>query len=145
MLSHFSCVWLFGTLWTVSLQAPLSWDSPGKNPVVGWYSLLQVMFPTQGSNRHSLTSPALAVRFFTTSTTWVARILFFILFKYYYCESEVAQSCPTLWNPWTVVCQDPLSVGFSMQEYWNGLPFPSPGDLPDPGIEPRSPKLQGWA
>ena len=41
-------------------------------------------------------------------------------------------------TPWTVACQDPLSVGFSKQEYWSGLPFPSPGDHPDPGIEPRS-------
>ena len=40
---------------------------------------------------------------------------------------------------WTVVCQAPLSMGFSRQEYWSGLPFPSPGDLPDPGIEPASP------
>ena len=47
--------------------------------------------------------------------------------------------------PWTVVHQVPLSVGFSRQEYWSGLPFPSPGDLPDPGIEPRSPALQADA
>ena len=45
-------------------------------------------------------------------------------------------------TPWTVAHQAPLSVGFSRQEYWSGLPFPSPGDLPDPGIEPRSPALQ---
>ena len=38
--------------------------------------------------------------------------------------------------------QVPLSMGFSRQEYWSGLPFPSPGDLPDPGIEPESPALQ---
>ena len=43
---------------------------------------------------------------------------------------------------WIVACQAPLSMGFSRQEYWNGLPFPSPGDLPDPGIKPRSPALQ---
>ena len=43
---------------------------------------------------------------------------------------------------WTVACQAPLSMEFSRQEYWSGLPFPSPGDLPDPGIEPRSPALQ---
>ena len=42
-------------------------------------------------------------------------------------------------TPWTVAYQGPLSMGFSRQEYWRGLPFPSPGDLPDPGIEPRSP------
>ena len=41
-------------------------------------------------------------------------------------ESEVAQSCPTLCDPWTVVHQTPPSMGFSRQEYWNGLPFPSP-------------------
>ena len=43
---------------------------------------------------------------------------------------------------WTVVHQAPLSIGFSRQEYWRGLPFPSPGDLPDPGIKPRAPVLQ---
>ena len=45
-------------------------------------------------------------------------------------------------TPWTVACQAPLSVGFSREEYWSGLPFLSPGNLPDPGIEPRSPTLQ---
>ena len=43
---------------------------------------------------------------------------------------------------WTVACPTPLSVGFSRQEYWSGLPFPSPGDLADPGIKPGSPALQ---
>ena len=43
---------------------------------------------------------------------------------------------------WTIACQPPPSIGFSRQEYWSGLPFPSPGDLPDPGIKPRSPALQ---
>ena len=45
-------------------------------------------------------------------------------------------------NLWIVACQVPPSMGFSRQEYWNGLPFPSPGDLPNPEIEPRSPALQ---
>ena len=45
-------------------------------------------------------------------------------------------------TPWTVAHQASLSVGFSRQEYWSGLPFPSPGDLPNPGTEPRSPTLQ---
>ena len=48
-------------------------------------------------------------------------------------------------TPWTVAHQAPPSMGFSRQEYWSGLPFPSPGDLPDPGIEPRSPTLQADA
>ena len=45
-------------------------------------------------------------------------------------------------TPWTVTYQATLTMGFSRQECWSGLPFPSPGDLPDPGIEPRSPALQ---
>ena len=54
----------------------------------------------------------------------------------------VTKSCLTLVTPWTVACQAPLFMGFSRQEYWSGLPFPSPGDLPDPGIKPGSPALQ---
>ena len=51
-------------------------------------------------------------------------------------------SCVQLFpTPWTIACQSPLSMGFPMQEYWSGLLFPSPGDLPDPGIEP--PTLAG--
>jgi len=48
-------------------------------------------------------------------------------------------------TPWTIAYQAPLSMEFSRQEYWSGLLFPSPGDLPDPGIEPRSPTLQADA
>ena len=44
---------------------------------------------------------------------------------------------------WTVACQAVQSVGFSRQVYWSGLPFPPPGDLPDPGVEPLSPALAG--
>ena len=54
----------------------------------------------------------------------------------------VAKLCLTLATPWTVACQAPLSKGFSRREYWSGLPFPSPEDLPDSGIEPRYPALQ---
>ena len=46
-------------------------------------------------------------------------------------------------TPWTATYQAPLSTGFSRQEYWSGLPLPSPGDLPDPKIEPASPALTG--
>ena len=45
-------------------------------------------------------------------------------------------------TPWSVARQAPLSMGFSGQVYWSGLPFPSPEDLPNPGIEPGSPALQ---
>jgi len=54
----------------------------------------------------------------------------------------VAKSCLTLATPWTLACPAPLSLGFFRQEYWSKLPFPSPGDLPGPGIEPWSPVLQ---
>ena len=53
------------------------------------------------------------------------------------------RSYPTLVTPWTVVYQAPLSMGFTRQEYWSELPFPSLGDLPNPGIEPVSPALAG--
>ena len=63
------------------------------------------------------------------------------------CYCLVAQSCPNLATPWTVARRAPLSMGFFRKEHWNGLPFPSPGDLPDPEIEPEiepvSPDLAG--
>ena len=54
----------------------------------------------------------------------------------------VTQLCLTFATQWTVARQAPLSIEFSRQKYWSGLPFPSPGDLPDPGIEPGYPALQ---
>ena len=82
-------------------------------------------FPPSGGLLHpgmepkSVVSPALADGFFPTR--------------------EVAQSCPTLWTPWTLAYQAPSLMGFSRQECWSGLPFPSPGDLPDPEMELASP------
>ena len=66
------------------------------------------------------------------------------LFSFLYTRSDgggglVAKSCQTLAALWTVALQALLSIGFLRQEYWSGLPFPSPGDLPDPGIEPTFP------
>ena len=59
------------------------------------------------------------------------------------CCCLVAESCPTLFaTPRIVAHQAPLSMGFPRQEYWCGLPFPSAGDIPEPGIEPGSPALQ---
>ena len=85
----------------------------------------------------------IAGRFFTS---WVTREA-----QKWKCESEVAQSCQILYDPMgcRVACQAPLSMGFSKKEYWSGLPFPSPGDLPGPGIEPGSHTVQAdstfWA
>ena len=58
----------------------------------------------------------------------------------FFSRSVISDSFVT---PWTVACQAPLSMRFPGQEYWSGLPFPSPGDLPYPGIEPGSPVLAG--
>ena len=55
------------------------------------------------------------------------------------CTRVHAQPCLTLCDSWTAAHQAPLSMAFPRQEQWSGLPFPSPGDLPDPGIEPTSP------
>ena len=62
-----------------------------------------------------------------------------------YVPAKSLQSCLTLCDPWTIAHQAPLSMGFSRQEYWSGLPFPPPGDRPSPGIKlmsPVSPALQ---
>ena len=57
------------------------------------------------------------------------------------CCCLVAKSCPTFATSWTIACQSPLFIGFPWQEHWSGFPFPSPGDLPDSGIKPKSPAL----
>ena len=69
-----------------------------------------------------------------------------VLAWYLACSSScclVTKFCPALATPWTVALQAPLSMEFPRQEYWFGLPFPSPRDLPDPAIEPASPALAG--
>ena len=68
------------------------------------------------------------------------RCWFFLTWSIDWKWSRSVMSFAILW-----AVQDPLSMGFSRQEYWNGLPFSSPGDLPDSGIEPRSPALQADA
>ena len=65
----------------------------------------------------------------------------YILFLIFSGGGLVTKSCMTLATPWTAACQAPLSMVFSKQEYSSGLPFPSLGDLPNPGIEPGSPAL----
>ena len=83
----------------------------------------------------------IAGRFFTIWATREASQppLFFSMKE---SESEVAQSCLTLCDPWTIAHEAPLSMGFSRQEYWSGLPFLTAEALPNPGIEPVSPAWQ---
>ena len=59
-------------------------------------------------------------------------------------HAKLLQLCPTLCDPWIIAHQDPLSMGFSKQEYWSGLPCSPPGDLPDPGVEPMSLTFLHW-
>ena len=65
-----------------------------------------------------------------------------LLVSIYILWNQRTQLCLTLCDPMDCSPQAPLSMEFSRQEYWSGLPFPPPGDLPNPGIEPRSPTLQ---
>ena len=60
-------------------------------------------------------------------------------------KREITTDIQPLATPWTIAYQVPPSIGFSRQACWSGLPFPSPGDLPDPGIKPGSPTLQADA
>ena len=104
------------------------WDSPGKNTGVGCHFILQGIFLTQESN------PGLL---------HCRPILYHLSHQGSPCIWPSGgglgpESCLILATPWIVAHQAPLSMGFPWQEYWSGLPFPSPRGLPDPGIEPRS-------
>ena len=126
-LSH---VRLFGTPWTVACQAPLSMEFSRQEY---WSGL---PFPSSGD----LPDPGMEPRFLALQADCLSsepprRI------SPPWPKSEVKSlSCVWLFvTPWTVAYQASPSIGFSRQEYWSGLPFPSPEDLPDPGIEPRKP------
>ena len=87
---------------------------------------------------------SLFILHFCTFTTYLIEVVTmcnFLLFLFFACMYAQLPSHVGLFaNPWTVALQAPLSMGFSRQEYWNGLPFPSPGDFPDPQIELVSPE-----
>ena len=102
------------------------WDSPGKNTGVGCHFLLQFMLLSMPYS--SLIEPHVC-QHLALSFSSVQSLSHVQLFA----------------TPWTVAYEVPPSLEFSRQEYWSGLPFPSPGDLPDPGIEPGSPALQTGA
>ena len=126
------------------------WDSPGKNTGVGCHFLLQCMKVKSESEvmsdpqrPHGLQPTRLLHPWdFPGKSTGVGchRLLR---------NNTLLLSCfsrvQLFATPWTVAYQASPSMGFSRQECWSGLPFPSPGDLPDPGIEPGSPALQADA
>ena len=76
------------------------------------------------------------------NTAFYKLIMISHLNRYYFNKVSVLSHVQLFATPWTVARQAPLSMGFPRLEYWSGLPFPIPGDLLDPGIEPRSPALQ---
>ena len=82
-------------------------------------------------------------------TIWTTDLKLNVYYNFISCHtSEPVKLLSRVWLfaiPWTVAYQAPPSMEFSRQEYWSGLPFLSPGDLPDPGINPRSPTLQAGA
>ena len=123
MLSHFSHIQLFATLWSVAGQEPLSMGFSRQEHCSGLPCPPPGGLPDPGIKTSFLTSPALAGGFFVC-----------VLSHF---------SCVRLFETlWTIAHQAPLSMGFSRQEYWSGLPRPPPGDLPNPGTEPRSPAMQ---
>ena len=128
-----SCVRHFVTPWTTAHQAPLFMGLPRQE----YQSRL--IFPPPGDlpnpeiEPELLMSPALAGQLLYTVPPAKYQINYSCVSCSMVCDSAM---------PWTIACRVPLSTEFSRQEYWSGLPFPSPGDLPDSGIEPRSPALQ---
>ena len=118
VLSHFSHVRLFVTSWTVAHQAPLSMGFSGQEYWSGLPYPPPGDLPTPGIEPMVLMSPELADGFFTTSTTWEA-LSFTLLLS---CFSRV-RLCAT---PEAAAHQATPSLGFSRQEHWSGLPFPSP-------------------
>ena len=115
-----SRVQLFATSWTVANQAPPSMGFSRQE----YWSGLPFLFPGDLNlgPRHCMQT---LYRLSHYSSVWVKSFTCVWLFAI----------------PWTVAYQASQSMGFSRQEYWSGLPFPSPGDLPDPEIEPGSPAL----
>ena len=104
----------------------LSWDFSRKKPLL-WTKLILPVYCVNHYQSYILLTTVKSIPNCTPWWKWsLSRVRLFA-------------------TTWTVAYQAPPSMGFSRQEYWSGLPFPSPGDLPDPGIEPRSPALQADA
>ena len=114
------------TLWTIAYQAPLSMGFPRKE----YWSGLPCASPGDIPDPEiKPESPALQADS--------------LLLSHQKVKVKSLSGVRLFLTPWTVAYQVPPSMGFSSQECWTGLPFPPPGDLPDPGIEPRSPCIAG--
>ena len=117
-------------------RLPHPWDSLGKNTGVGCHFLLQCM-KVKSQSEVAKSCLTLTVMFITqciqTSNYFAVNLKLICATLF-----QLFQLCPNLCNPMTVACQAPLSIGFSTQEYWSGLSFPPPGNLPDLRIKPKS-------
>ena len=159
MLVALSCPTLCDSMELTKLLCP--WDSPGKNTGVGCYSILQGIFPTQGSNPGLLHcrqilchlsyrggpkihyfKVSFALTYFHVSRDNIDKeildlycflVLLSIKQPLKWSEVKSLSHVRLFVTPWTVAYQAALSMGFSRQEYWSGLPFPSPGIFPTQG------------
>ena len=154
MHSLITAFWILSTAFYWSSPCKGHWHSLLLKPVITFQSLSYSLPAALNSADHFGFMKLFPCLLWHPLTLWFLfpSFLHELLFHYSFlkCQwSEVAQSCPTLCNLMDSTCQAPLSMEFSRQKYWSGLPFPSPGDLPDPGIEPGSPALQSdstiWA
>ena len=136
VFSCFSHVQLFAIPWTVALQVPLSIGFSRQEYWSGLPCPPPEDLPNPGIKPESSPSPALQVDSLSLSHQGSPQT------QYSDTNMLVAQCVWLFKSPWAVAYQVPLSMGFSRQEYWSGLPFPSPGDLPNPGIETGSLALQ---
>ena len=129
-MKSLSPVQLFATPWTVAYQAP---PSMGFSRQEYWSGL---PFPPPGNLYTQEFNPRLLFLLHWQVSSLPLKVKV---------KVKLLSRVRLLATPWTAAYQVPPPMGFSRQEYWSGLPFPSPGDLPDPGIEPRSPALESDA
>ena len=129
--------------WTAACQAPLSFTI--SQSLLKFMSIESVRL----SNHHILFCllfllPSIfpSIRVFPSESTLCIRLTILELWLHHVHSEVKSLSCVRLFaTPWTVACEASPSMGFSRQEYWSGLPFPSPGDIPDQGIDTGSPAL----
>ena len=126
-------LWNFSRLWKYIIRNSHYIDQPRNS--VGGHS--GVWIPGGGAMLDSVCHSLLSHLWIREVTVKLGLLIF-----WHHHHSEVAQSCRLFATLWIVAHHAPPSMGFSRQECWSGLPSPSPRDLPDPGVEPRSPILQ---
>ena len=129
-------------LWVSDAVRP-SHSLPSPSPPSLNLSWIQckIGFPSQDCFLLSWTSPPHLSTCLSFLHGFSYKLMFLFSFSSTHRKMKLLSRVWLFMTPWTVAHQVPLSMGFSREEYWNGLSFPSLGDLPDPGIEPRSPAL----